>query len=130
MEALFNRLSAFLRVESLVHQLIPFLTLPRFGFHLLRRAFVNVTTSRRSTSTGFSSLIIFLIIRSTNTAVFLTQLQPQLKYHVHSLQQLSTGHLSIDYLLVFRPIFYHSPPTSSLIFSIASLSFISFNDRN
>ncbi len=61
--------AAFLRVESLVHQLIPFLTLLDSVFISCAAAFVNVTTSRRSTSTGFSSLIIFLIIRSTNTAV-------------------------------------------------------------
>ena len=61
---------AFLRVESLVHQLIPFLTLPRFGFHLLRRRIRKCYNEQAVDIDWILFINNLLIIRSTNTAVF------------------------------------------------------------
>ena len=61
--------AAFLRVESLVHQLIPFLTLPRFGFHLLRCCIRKCYNEQAVDIDWVLFINNLLIIRSTNTAV-------------------------------------------------------------
>ena len=103
---------AFLRAEIPVHQLILFLTLPQFCFHLLRCCICKCYNEQVVDIDWIFFIYNLLIIRSTNTAVFRIQLLPRLKYHVRSLQPLSTGHLSIDYLLVLGQfsIILRQPP--------------------